>query len=72
MLVRKFGDAATIATEKRVMNEIHERVAALKAEGRPLEETTTTVVAEFRARYPDWRATVPNEIAPIVRSMYAE
>jgi glyoxylase-like metal-dependent hydrolase (beta-lactamase superfamily II) len=68
----EIGDAATIATETRVMNEIHARVAALKREGRSLEETTAIVVAEFRERYPDWRSTVPNEIAPIVRSIYAE
>jgi hypothetical protein len=54
------------------MNKIHERVAALKGEGHPLEETTATVVSEFRTRYPDWRSTVLNEIAPIVRSMYAD
>jgi glyoxylase-like metal-dependent hydrolase (beta-lactamase superfamily II) len=66
------ADAATIDMEKRVLNQMHDRVSVLKAEGRSLEETSKIVVAEFRAKYPGWQSTVPNEIGPIVRSLYSE
>jgi glyoxylase-like metal-dependent hydrolase (beta-lactamase superfamily II) len=66
------GDASIVGEQERVLGELHARVSQLKSAGRSLDETTQTVVAEFKARYPAWRATIPNEIAPIVRALYAE
>jgi glyoxylase-like metal-dependent hydrolase (beta-lactamase superfamily II) len=68
----EIGDATTVDIQRRMLIEMRTRVAALRADGRTLGETTERVVGEFLQRYPDWRSTVPNEIAPIVRSMYAE
>jgi glyoxylase-like metal-dependent hydrolase (beta-lactamase superfamily II) len=66
------GDVSAVDVQRRVMTEMHDRVAALKRDGRSLEDATKMVVGEFQAKYPDWRATIPNEIGPIVRSMHAE
>jgi glyoxylase-like metal-dependent hydrolase (beta-lactamase superfamily II) len=66
------GDASMVDDQVRVLAELHARVADLKREGRTLDETSQSVVAEFKAKYPAWQATIPNEIGPIVRALYAE
>jgi glyoxylase-like metal-dependent hydrolase (beta-lactamase superfamily II) len=67
-----YGDASVFAEHRRVLDQMARRVDALKAQGQSLAETVTTVVAELRSLYPAWRATVPNEISPIVRSLFHE
>ncbi len=66
------SDLSVIREQRGVLEAMAARVRTLKTEGRTLEETIRTVAAEFQARYPAWRATVPNEIAPTVRTLFAE
>jgi hypothetical protein len=51
------GDGSLIETTRAYLEALRARVAELKSEGKTLEETSETVVAEFRERYPDWRGS---------------
>lgn len=75
VMVPSHGPTSTLAvlSEQRTMLEaMRSRVQALKTAGTTLEATTRTITTEFTGRYPAWRNTVPNEIAPIVTALYAE
>jgi len=66
------GTAALIEEQRRMLQSLERRVRTLKREGRSRAETARQVDQEFRQRYPRWKATVPNEIPPIVATMYGE
>ena len=48
------------------------RVAPLKAQGKSVDEVVRVLVPEIKALYPTWRSTVPNDVTPIIRALYAE
>lgn len=67
-----YGDGSVFAEQRKVLDEMAARVAALKKAGQTLDATTKVVAEEFTARYPGWRATMPNNVDPIVSALYAE
>ena len=67
-----YGDGSVFAEQRTVLEAMAARVAVLKKAGQSLDATTKTVAAEFAARYPGWRATIPNNVDPIVSALYAE
>jgi glyoxylase-like metal-dependent hydrolase (beta-lactamase superfamily II) len=64
------GDGSLIPALRTAMTGIQERVRALKAEGRPVDEVAKTVQGEFQAKYPTWAR--PNGIIGAARAAYAE
>lgn len=64
------GPGAIIATNRTIMRGVQARARALKAEGRTINETATTVQAEFVAQHPDWPRA--NGLASAARSAFAE
>jgi glyoxylase-like metal-dependent hydrolase (beta-lactamase superfamily II) len=64
------GDGTLIAQQRTVLQQIQERVRALKAQGRSADEAASTVTSELQAKYPDW--TTPNRAGGAARSFYAE
>ncbi len=63
---------AVLAEQRMMLEAMRGRVQALKSTGSTRETTTGTIVDEFTRRYPTWRNTVPNEIAPIAQALFAE
>ncbi len=64
------GPGSIIASNRAIMKAIQARAAGLKAEGRSLENTATTVQAELEAKYPAWPRA--NGIAAAARAAYSE
>jgi glyoxylase-like metal-dependent hydrolase (beta-lactamase superfamily II) len=64
------GDGSLIPTLRTVMQSIQTRVRELKAAGRPLDETATTVQKELVAKYPTFARA--NGAAGAARAAYAE
>lgn len=62
------GDASLIARYKALFQTARTRAAELKAQGRSLEETMSTLAAELQATYPDPRG----RIAGTIRAAYNE
>lgn len=62
------GDGSLIELNLAHLKGIQSRVAELKREGKTLEQVTETVIAESRAKYPDWTGNATGA----VRSAYAE
>jgi len=52
------------------VKEIGARALALKAQGRTIDETATTVQMEFQQKLPSWSRA--NGVAALARSAYAE
>jgi glyoxylase-like metal-dependent hydrolase (beta-lactamase superfamily II) len=50
----EMGDSSLIERNRNYLESLQARVRQLKQEGKTLEQATETVVAEFKARYPDW------------------
>jgi glyoxylase-like metal-dependent hydrolase (beta-lactamase superfamily II) len=67
-----YGDASVFPELRNMLDQTAVRVAPLKAQGTSVDEVVRVLVPEVTALYPTWRATVPNEVAPILRAMYAE
>lgn len=67
-----YGDASIFLELRNMLDQAAVRVAPLKAQGKSVDEVVKVLVPEIKALYPTWRATVPNEVAPIIRAMYAE
>ena len=67
-----YGDASIFPELRNMLDQTAVRVAPLKAQGKSVDEVVKVLVPEVKALYPTWRATVPNEVAPIIRAMYAE
>lgn len=64
------GTGALIAANRTVMQGIHDRAVALKAQGKSIDETASTIQAEMSAAHPDWPRA--NGIAPAARAAYRE
>ena len=64
------GDATLIGIERTYLKAIQSRVAELKAQGKSADESEKLLMAEFRAKYPDWDN--PGWIGDAVKRFYAE
>ncbi len=62
------GDGSLIGIDRSYLRELQTRVAALKREGKSLDETTPLITAEFQTRYPGWTGNA----GQAVRSAYNE
>jgi glyoxylase-like metal-dependent hydrolase (beta-lactamase superfamily II) len=60
------GDAALIAGYRTYFTTVRDRVAALKATGRPLDDVIKTVQEELRGRYD------PQRMVSVIRAAYTE
>jgi glyoxylase-like metal-dependent hydrolase (beta-lactamase superfamily II) len=66
----EIGPGAILGTLQGEVQGIQRRARELKAQGRSIDETASTVQTEFQARQPTWAR--PNGIAALARSAYAE
>jgi len=64
------GPGSLIAANRAIMEGVRTRALALKAEGKSLDETASTVQAEFQAKHPGWPRA--NNLAAAARSAYNE
>ena len=64
------GTGALIPANRDVMRAIRDRALALKAQGRTIEDTATTLQTEFQAQHPTWPRA--NGIGPAARSAWQE
>ena len=64
------GPGTIIAANRSLMQGVQARARELKTQGRPADETATTVQAEFQAKHPDWPRA--NGLAAAARSAYVE
>jgi hypothetical protein len=61
------GDASIISGYRTYLVKIRDRAAALKKDGKTLEQATQTITDEMSGRYPD-----KQRLAGAVRAAYAE
>ena len=52
------------------MQQVRDRALALKGQGKSIEETATTVQAEFQAQHPEWPRA--NGLAALARAAYED
>ena len=64
------GTGALIASNRALMETIRSRAAALKAQGKSIDEAATAIQAELTAAHPAWPRA--NGIAPAARAAYRE
>jgi len=64
------GDSALIPANRSVMQAIQARARELRAQGRTIEDTGTTVQREMQAKYPAWPRA--NGVASAARSAFTE
>jgi glyoxylase-like metal-dependent hydrolase (beta-lactamase superfamily II) len=50
----EMDDGSLIETNRAYLQVLQTRVADLKREGKSLEQASQTIIAEFKAKYPDW------------------
>jgi glyoxylase-like metal-dependent hydrolase (beta-lactamase superfamily II) len=62
------GPGSIIAANRTIMQGVQARALALKAEGRSIDETATTVQSEFQAKHPNWPRA--NGLAAAARAAY--
>jgi len=61
------GDAGYITGYQSLLTTVRDRTAALKRQGKSLEEVTSTLTAELKPKYAD-----SNRLAGAIRTAYAE
>ena len=64
------GDGSLIARERAILLALQSRALELKRQGVSVEEAGKRMLAEFKAKYPDWESV--NVIPAAVRRIYAE
>jgi len=64
----EMGDGSLVESNRTYLKALQVRVGELKREGKTLEQSTDTVTAEFRARYPGWTGNA----GAAARGAYAE
>jgi glyoxylase-like metal-dependent hydrolase (beta-lactamase superfamily II) len=64
------GTGALIPANRALMESIRARAAALKAQGKSIDETASAIQAEFTAAHPGWPRA--NGLAPAARAAYNE
>ena len=67
----KLGDGSLVAGEKAFLSEFQRRVLELKRAGTSQDEASKTLIAEFKAKYPDWTG-FDGGIPRGVKRIYAE
>jgi glyoxylase-like metal-dependent hydrolase (beta-lactamase superfamily II) len=66
----KLGDATLITRDREFIQAVQTRVAALKRDGKPIDEAVAAVVAEIAPRYPEFGN--PTNAGAMARAAYAE
>jgi glyoxylase-like metal-dependent hydrolase (beta-lactamase superfamily II) len=64
------GDASMVSDWQNFFRDVRTRTAALKSEGKTVEEAVQTLTGELQSKYPS--LSQPNRIAGSVRAAYAE
>jgi glyoxylase-like metal-dependent hydrolase (beta-lactamase superfamily II) len=64
------GDGSLIAKERAFLLALQNRALELKRQGIPVEDAGKQMIAEFKAKYPDYEPI--NGVANAVRRIYAE
>jgi glyoxylase-like metal-dependent hydrolase (beta-lactamase superfamily II) len=64
------GAGTLVATNRAWVQQVRDRALALKAEGKSLDETGTTVQAEFVKQHPEWPRA--NGLAALARAAYED
>lgn len=64
----EMGDASLIGAWRGYFQAVTTRTAALKSEGKSVDEAATQITTELTAQFPGWRT--PNRIAGAVRAAY--
>ena len=64
------GPGSILPTLQSAVLEIQSRARELKAQGRTVDETATTVQMEQQGKHPAWARV--NGVAALARSAYAE
>jgi glyoxylase-like metal-dependent hydrolase (beta-lactamase superfamily II) len=67
----KLGDGSLIAGEKAFLQDLVNQVLALKKGGKSIEDASKQLVADFKAKYPDWTG-LDGGIPRGVKRIYAE
>ncbi len=66
------GDASIITAQRTMLQALERRVRVLRQSGLGAARVAAQVEREYRQRHPEWKATFPNEIPPIVAAMIDE
>jgi glyoxylase-like metal-dependent hydrolase (beta-lactamase superfamily II) len=66
----KLGDTTLIARDRAFITTVQTRVAALKREGKSIEEAVAAVIAEIAPQYPEFGN--PTNAGAVARAAYAE
>jgi glyoxylase-like metal-dependent hydrolase (beta-lactamase superfamily II) len=64
------GQGTLVGTNRTWVQQVRDRALALKAEGKSLDETGTTVQAEFVKQHPDWPRA--QGVAALARAAYED
>ncbi len=64
------GEASLIGVERTYLKSVQERTLELKAQGKSADDAEKELLAEFRAKYPNWDN--PGWIGDAVKHFYAE
>ncbi len=64
------GDGSLVAQQRAFLADLQSRVGVLKKEGKPIEEATTRITEEFRAKYPGWETMTA--LGNVVKRAWAE
>ena len=64
------GQGTLVGTNRAWVQQVRDRAVALKKEGKAIDETATTVQAEFVKQHPEWPRA--NGLAALARSAYED
>jgi hypothetical protein len=64
------GQGPLVGTNRAWVQQVRDRALALKKEGKSLDETGTTVQAEFVKQHPEWPRA--NGLAALARAAYED
>ena len=62
------GDGTLIESDRKYLTEVQTRAAALKREGKTVDDATNLITAELKIKYPDWTGNP----AAAIRSAFTE
>ena len=64
------GDGSLIASDYDFSSRLESRAIELKRQGKSADEAGQTLLAEFKAKFPDWQGL--NAVPNVVKHVYAE
>lgn len=67
-----YGDNSIFPDLRNAIDQTAARVTALKAQGQPVGDVVKALVPEIEKLYPRWKNTIPNNVEPMVRALYAD